>query len=49
MPELGKVLLKCLEVDPERRYQKASDVLEDWKDAAAKEFGAPKWVDFNVV
>lgn len=48
MPELGKVLLKCLEADPEKRYQKASDVLEDWKDAAAKEFGNPKWHDFNV-
>jgi hypothetical protein len=47
-PALGKVLKKCLVPDPTKRYQKAGEVLEDWKQAAAAEFGAPKWHDFNV-
>lgn len=46
--ELGKVLLKCLESDPKKRYQKAGEVLEDWKKAAHTEFGSPKWVPFNL-
>lgn len=45
---LGKVLKKCLDSDPAKRYQKAGDVLNDWKEAAAKEFGSPKWIDFNL-
>ena len=46
---LGKVLLRCLESDPEKRYQKAGEVLKEWKEAAAAEFGKPKWHEFNVV
>jgi serine/threonine protein kinase len=46
---MEKVLTKCLNFDPAKRYQKATEVLEKWKQAAAKEFGAPKWHDFNVV
>ena len=46
--ELSKVLLKCLEKDPHKRYQKAGDVLEDWKQAAQAEFGSPQWIDFIV-
>jgi hypothetical protein len=45
---LAVVLKKCLNPDPEKRYQKAGDVLKDWKEAATKEFGAPKWHDFNL-
>ena len=47
--ELESVLMKCLDADPAKRYEKAGEVLEDWKQAAAKEFGNPKWHDFNVV
>ena len=31
MPELGKVLIKCLDPDPKKRYAKANDVLEAGK------------------
>ena len=48
MPSLGNVLKKCLESDPAKRYQKAGDALNDWKEAAQKEYGAPKWVEFNL-
>jgi serine/threonine protein kinase len=48
MPELQTVILKCLEKDPKKRYRKAGDVLEDWKKAAVKAYGAPKWWDFNL-
>ncbi len=47
-PAHGKVLLKCLEDDHTKRYQTAKDVLDDWIQATAKEYGAPKWVDFNM-
>ncbi len=45
---MEKVLTKCLNPDPSKRYQKAGEVFEDWKAAAAAEFGVPKWHDFNV-
>ena len=45
---MEKVLMKCLDPDPAKRYQKAGEVFEDWKAAAAKEFGTPKWHEFNV-
>ena len=48
MPELQKVILKCLDKDPKKRYQKAGDVFEDWKKAATSAFGSPKWIDFNL-
>lgn len=41
-------LLKCTEPDPAKRYQKAGEVFEDWKAAAAAEFGAPRWHPFNL-
>jgi hypothetical protein len=45
---LGLILKRCLDPNPGERYQKAGDVLKDWKEAAAKEFGSPKWKEFNV-
>lgn len=45
---LATVLKKCLDPDPEKRYQKAGDTLEDVKEAAEKDFGPPKWVDFII-
>jgi hypothetical protein len=48
MPALGKILVKCLDSDYKKRYQKAGDVLQDWKEAAAKEYGSPKWIAFNL-
>lgn len=48
MPELGKVLKKCLDKDLAKRYQKAGDALNDWKEAAQQAFGTPKWVEFNL-
>lgn len=45
---LESVLTKCLDSDHEKRYQKTSDVFEDWKKAATTEFGSPKWHDFNL-
>jgi hypothetical protein len=45
---LKTVLFKCTEPNPKNRYQKAGDVLEDWTKAATKEFGSPKWIDFNL-
>jgi len=48
MPELQKVILKCLEKDPKKRYRKAGDALKDWTEAAVKAFGPPKWHEFNL-
>jgi hypothetical protein len=45
---LGNVLKKCLDQDHEKRYQKASDVMSDWKEAAKAEFGSPQWHFFNL-
>lgn len=46
--KMQKVLNRCLEPDPSKRYQKAGQAFDDWKKAAAEEFGAPKWHDFNL-
>ena len=45
---LATVLKKCLDPDPEKRYQKAGDVMTDWKEAAKADFGSPKWHFFNL-
>lgn len=45
---LAKVLIKCLEQDPKKRYKKAGDALEAWKEAAVEAFGKPKWHDFVI-
>lgn len=45
---LWDVLIKCMSLDHRKRYQKAGDVFEDWTKAATKEFGSPKWIDFNL-
>jgi len=45
---LRTVLLKCTEPKPAKRYQKAGDVLDDWKSAAKADFGEPKWIEFNI-
>ncbi len=45
-PALEKVLVKCLKPNPAERYQKASEVFEDWKYAAKVAFGEPQWHDF---
>ena len=47
-PALGTVLLKCLESDPKKRYQKPGDVFDAWTKAATTEFGTPKWFEFNL-
>lgn len=46
--KLEKVLTKCLDSDPKKRYQKATQAFDDWKEAANAEFGKPRWHDFNV-
>jgi hypothetical protein len=48
MPELQKVILKCLDKDPQKRYRKTSEAFEDWKKAATSAFGSPKWIEFNL-
>jgi hypothetical protein len=45
---LDKILTRCLDPDPKNRFQKAGEVLDEWIKAATKEFGAPKWHDFNL-
>lgn len=45
---LQTILTKCLDPDYKKRYQKTGDVFEEWKAAATKEFGSPKWIDFNL-
>lgn len=45
---LEKVLKKCLIVEYKKRYQKASQVFDEWKEAAATEFGTSKWHPFNI-
>lgn len=49
MPDsLEKVITKCLDPDPAKRYQKAEDVMEEWVSAATAMYGKPKWHDFNL-
>jgi hypothetical protein len=45
---LEMVLVRCLDKDPEKRFQKATDVLEAWSKAAMAEFGSPRWQEFNL-
>lgn len=49
MPDpMEKVITKCLDLDPAKRYQKAGDVMEEWITAATGLYGKPKWHDFNL-
>ena len=47
-PAALATVLKVLDADPEKRYQKAGDVMTDWKEAAKADFGSPKWHFFNL-
>ncbi|HEX5426592.1 MAG TPA: hypothetical protein VFW94_23795 [Candidatus Acidoferrales bacterium] len=45
---LEQVIEKCTFPDPEQRYQKAEEAFEAWTAAAQREFGPPRWHDFNI-
>jgi len=45
---LFDVLKKCLQKDPDKRYQSAKEVFDVWVAAASNLYGKPKWVDFNL-
>lgn len=49
MPDrMEKVIMKCLDPDPAKRYQTAADVFAEWVPAATAVYGKPKWVEFNL-
>ena len=43
---LEKVLSRCLDKDPTKRYLNSSEVFDAWERAAFESYGAPKWHDF---
>ena len=45
---LETVLVRCVDKDPQKRYQKAAEVFEAWSKAAIAEFGSPRWQAFNL-
>lgn len=45
---LDRVLVKCTDVNPEKRFQKAQEALEHWTLAAKAIYGVSHWHDFNL-
>jgi serine/threonine protein kinase len=45
---LETILTRCLDRDHSKRYQKAGEVFDAWKEAAKAEFGQRTWHDFNL-